>query len=129
MTEPGASMAAVENAHVLAGSSDRANGKSTADKLAEYGQIRVEPTYNLRATVVESKAYDLVGDQQQAELPGQSADSLNEVRGAGDHADAIGQDIDEDAGKLVLVTLEQGRRSFDVVVWQHDYIGKDPRWQ
>ena len=114
----------VHDVHHLCATGDGPHREAAADGLAKGGQVRghIEPL--LSSTELRAEGHNLVEDEQRTVSLGPLTKGSHESRVGGSQPNAVRHGVDQHAGDLVPVFVEQSLRTHWIVKWDHDHIGQ-----
>ena len=96
----------IEQPHVLAAPAHCADGKSTADELAEHGQVRRYAQYLLQAAGRHAKRLHFIEHEHRAGFTRRSDDVAQEFGARGQHAACSQHRLEEHPGDILAVHLQ-----------------------
>src|SRR5687768_15007261 len=108
-----ASGAGGKTVHQVGAPAERADGETTADDLAEEGEIGADGAEALEAGGSEAETDDFIHDEDELHLLGDAANEADEFGVDGEDA---GAGIEQDGGELGVVALEQAGDGLALVV-------------
>ena len=111
----------IEDLHVVGGAGHGADREAPADDLAEAGEVRRHAVEALRPAVAQPERDHLVEDEQAAVAARVLAQHRQKLRRRDGRARARGERVDQHAGKLTRVALEDCACALRLVVGKHDH--------